>query len=75
MEQPKTKDYQVQWDQKDLIYGSDQDAQAGLWLKTAYALKARYTMRLLNKSANQTTDLQNILTYVSKSFTNANEGM
>ena len=37
---------------KDLIYGSDQDAQAGLWLKTAYALKARYTMRLLNKSAN-----------------------
>ena len=58
---------------KDLIYGSDQDAQAGLWLKTAYALKARYTMRLLNKSANQTTDLQNILTYVSKSFTNANE--
>ena len=30
-------------------------------------------MRLLNKSANQTTDLQNILTYVSKSFTNANE--
>ena len=25
-------------------------------------------MRLLNKSANKTTDLQNILTYVSKSF-------
>ena len=58
---------------KDLIYGSDPDAQAGLWLKTAYALKARYTMRLLNKSANQTTDLQNILTYVSKSFTDASE--
>ena len=53
---------------KDLIYGSDQDAQAGLWLKTAYALKARYTMRLLNKSANQTTDLQNILTYVNWTF-------
>ena len=29
---------------KDLIYGSDQDEQAGLWLKTAYALKARHTM-------------------------------
>ena len=30
-------------------------------------------MRLLNKSANKTTDLQNILTYVSKSFANASE--
>ena len=30
-------------------------------------------MRLLNKSANKTTDLQNILTYVSKSFANARE--
>ena len=28
---------------------------------------------LLNKSANKTTDLQNILTYVSKSFANASE--
>ena len=58
---------------KDLIYGSNARTQAGLWLKTAYALKARYTMRLLNKSDNKTTDLQNILTYVSKSFTNPNE--
>ena len=58
---------------KDLIYGSNTSTQASMWLKTAYALKARYTMRLLNKSANKTTDLQNILTYVSKSFANASE--
>ena len=45
---------------KDLIYGSNTSTQASMWLKTAYALKARYTMRLLNKSANKTTDLQNI---------------
>ena len=58
---------------KDLIYGANVRTQAGLWLKTAYALKARYTMRLLNKSANQITDLQNILTYVSKSFASSDE--
>lgn len=58
---------------KDLIYGANTSTQANMWLKTAYALKARYTMRLLNKSANKTTDLQNILIYVGKSFANANE--
>lgn len=49
---------------RDLIYSGRADA----WLKAAYALKARYTMRLLDRSANKTTDLQNILTYISKSF-------
>lgn len=58
---------------KDLIYGSDKKTQAGLWLKTAYALKARYTMHLLNKSANRTADLQNILTYIDKSYASADE--
>lgn len=52
---------------KDLIYGK-QANQSELWLKAAYGLKARYTMRLLNKSTDKTADLQNILTYVSQSF-------
>lgn len=52
---------------RDLIYGKKSN-QSALWLKAAYGLKARYTMRLLNKSTNQTADLQNVLTYISKSF-------
>lgn len=58
---------------KDMIYGDYGGAQAELWLKTAYALKARYTMRLINKSDNPTTDLQNILTYVDKSYASSDE--
>lgn len=60
-------------DSRDLIYGNDPDNQAALWLKTAYALKARYTMRLLNRSSDKAKDLQDILTYVSKSFESAEE--
>lgn len=56
-------------DNKDLLYGGDGEA----WKKVAYALKARYTMRLLGKSTNKTQDLNNILTYISKSFTSADE--
>lgn len=58
---------------KDLIYGKDVKTQAALWLKAAYALKARYTMHLLNRSSDKTTDLRNILTYVSKSFQSPDE--
>ena len=54
---------------KDYIYNGN----AGKWLKAAYALKARYTMRLLNRSSDKTTDLNNVLTYVSKSFTSADD--
>lgn len=54
---------------RDYIYNGN----ASKWLKAAYALKARYTMRLLNRSANKATDLNNILTYVSKSFTSADD--
>ena len=49
----------------DLMYNGDK----AKWLKFAYGLKARYTMRLLNRSSNTTQDLNNILDYVSKSFT------
>lgn len=52
---------------KDYIYGGN----AEKWLKAAYALKARYTMHLLNRSSDKTADLNNVLTYVSKAFTSA----
>lgn len=55
----------------DLIYKGD----ANLWIKAAYGLKARYTMRLLNRSQDKTGDLNKILDYVSKSFTSAKEEM
>ena len=43
---------------KDYIYSG----KASAWYKAANALKARYTMRLLNKSSNKTKDLEDILT-------------
>lgn len=54
---------------EDFIYsgnGSD-------WKKAAYGLKARYTMRLLAKSENKTQSLNNVLEYISKSFTSADK--
>lgn len=62
---------------QDLIYGpaakGNVDAEKILWKKAAYGLKARYTMRLLAKSANKTRDLNNVLDYISKSFESAAE--
>lgn len=55
----------------DLIYADD----ANLWMKAVYGLKARYTMRLLNRSSDKPGDLRKILDYVSKSFTSAAEEM
>lgn len=55
----------------DLIYKGNAD----LWIKAAYGLKARYTMRLLNRSGDKTGDLNKILEYISKSFTSAKEEM
>ena len=55
----------------DLYYKGD----AAKWTKAVYALKARYTMRLLGRSADRTGDLNKILDYVSKSFTSADEEM
>jgi hypothetical protein len=53
----------------DLLYGGDKNK----WLKFAYGLKARYTMRLLNKAANRTAELDKVLDYISKSFKSADE--
>lgn len=54
---------------QDLIYGGKKE----LWLKTAYALKARYTMRLLHRSSNAQADMEMVLDCVSKSFASAAE--
>ena len=53
----------------DFIYGGD----AGLWIKFANGLKARYTMRLLNRSGDKDADLQKVIQYVDASFSNAGE--
>lgn len=54
---------------QDFIYKGDAD----LWMKTAYGLKARYTMRLMKRSADVNVDMQKVLDYVSKSYTSADE--
>lgn len=54
---------------QDFLYEGD----AEKWLKFAYGLKARYTMRQIARSTNRTTDLENVLEYVSKSFTSADD--
>lgn len=54
---------------KDLIYKGKKE----LWKKAAYALKARYTMRLLAKSNDRSADLNNILSYIGKSFSSSEE--
>ncbi|WP_455632909.1 SusD/RagB family nutrient-binding outer membrane lipoprotein [Parabacteroides sp.] len=43
------------------------------WIKFAYGLKARYTMRLIHRSADKQGDLNKVLDYVSKSFASADE--
>ena len=53
----------------DFIYKGDGEA----WLKLAYGLKARYTMRLLARSSSKDADLQKILEYVDKSYTSIEE--
>lgn len=53
----------------DLLYGG----KAAKWLKFAYGLKARYTMRLLNRTANQTETLKQILEYLDASFIDSPE--
>lgn len=53
----------------DFIYKGDKDK----WLKLAYGLKARYTMRLLARSADKDTDLQNIIDYVDNSYKSIDE--
>jgi hypothetical protein len=53
----------------DVYYGGD----VALWTKAVYAMKARYTMRLLGRASDRTQALNNVLSYVSQSFSSAAE--
>ncbi|MDR1340302.1 MAG: SusD/RagB family nutrient-binding outer membrane lipoprotein [Prevotellaceae bacterium] len=53
----------------DLLYNGDK----AKWVKFAYGLKARYTMRLLHKATNRTDELDNVLDYIDNSFISADE--
>lgn len=53
----------------DLLFHDD----ASKWIKFAYGLKARYTMRLLKRSTDVEGDLEKVIEYVDKSFTSADE--
>lgn len=48
----------------DLLYNGNK----AKWLKFAYGLKARYTMHLINRSADKNGDLQKVIDYADKSF-------
>ena len=66
----------VNLDKGDLIAGMGTrdfayQGNAARWKQLAYGLKARYTMRLMKRSSNVNTDMNNVLDYVSKSFKNA----
>ncbi len=53
----------------DLLYGGKKAS----WLKLAYGLKARYTMRLMKRSTAVNTDMQAVLDNVALSFTSADD--
>lgn len=53
----------------DLLYKGDKAA----WQKLAYGLKARYTMRLIGRSASKDDDLKKIIEYVDNSFASIDE--
>lgn len=53
----------------DLLYGGDESK----WLKLAYGLKARYTMRLIARSADLNSDLEDVIAFADLSFASADE--
>jgi len=53
---------------QDFLYGGNA-ASIGKWIKFANGLKARYTMRL----SNRTADYDQVITYANASFTSADE--
>ena len=55
--------------QFDFIYGGS----SALWVKFINGLKARYTLRLIERSGSKDADYNKILDYVSKSFSSAAE--
>lgn len=63
------KDCSYAMGNQDLYYSGNVE----LWTKFAYGLKARYTMRLLKRSADQNADLNKVIEYANKSFASADE--
>ncbi len=53
----------------DLLY----QGNASKWLKLAYGLKARYTMRLIKRSTDIEGDMKKVIEYVDKSFSSVSE--
>ncbi|SHF99571.1 Starch-binding associating with outer membrane [Bacteroides luti] len=53
----------------DLLYSGDK----AKWLKLAYGLKARYTMRLMKRSTNVAADMAKVIEYVDKSFASVDD--
>ncbi|MBD1434657.1 SusD/RagB family nutrient-binding outer membrane lipoprotein [Sphingobacterium sp. DN00404] len=53
----------------DLLFRGDN----GKWIKFAHGLKARYTMRLLNVTSNETQALEDVIEFVENSFSSATE--
>jgi len=53
----------------DLLFRGDN----AKWVQFAYGLKARYTMRLSNISANKSKDLEDVIKFVDESFADASE--
>ncbi|MDR1918538.1 MAG: SusD/RagB family nutrient-binding outer membrane lipoprotein [Tannerellaceae bacterium] len=53
----------------DFIY----QGEGAKWLKLAYGLKARYTLRLMKRASDVNAEMEKVLDYASKSFTSAGE--
>lgn len=53
----------------DFLYNGDKSK----WIKLAYGLKARYTMRLMLKSSNVVAEMDKVLEYANKSFASSEE--
>lgn len=53
----------------DLLYNNDTEK----WLKFAYGLKARYTMRLMKRADNQKEAMEKVIEYADQSFASADE--
>jgi hypothetical protein len=53
----------------DLLYGGNKAS----WLKFAYGLKARYTMRLMKQSTTVNADMQSVLDDLALSFASADD--
>ncbi len=57
----------------DLLFSGTFDVRNDRWIKLAYGLKARYTMRLLNITSNKTQALEDVIEFVDNSFASASE--